>query len=152
LTHQIEHRTEQPLGRRDQIGLRPGVIAEVLFALLPISVIVVVLAHFRGFAAILTSPEISFGATVLFAQVLTKFTAGLSKQGKGRSGEVSLTMAVVMVFGLIPTVLVLFLMLECELTAVSPSRLLITSQVVLSVTAILVYILLGSVVDSGSLD
>src|SRR5262249_40866832 len=91
-----------------EISDRPKVVsglsAEVAFAVLPLLVVLMVfldLHHSIGFFA---SPEWSFGAAILFGQSFIRLVTGLVQRGKAAQGPVALIIAMLLVFGLTPSI------------------------------------------------
>jgi len=122
-----------------------GLAAEVAFAVLPLLVVLIVLAHADHPRKFFMSAEWSFGAAILSGQSLVKFVSGLARGGKAARGPVALVLAVVIVFGLVPSLLVLYMTLETIETQIDPSRWLQTFQVVLFCGAAVMYLLLGTI-------
>jgi hypothetical protein len=122
-----------------------GLAAEVLFAVLPLVAVLLVLIHVGHAKKLLWSPEWSFGASILFGQALVKFICGLARGGAAATGPVGFAVALLVVFGLVPSLLVLTMTLQATETAQSPASWLQWSQLVFFVIGSLVYILLGTV-------
>jgi hypothetical protein len=91
------------------------------------------------------SPEWSFGAAILFGQSLMKFVSGLARGGKAAKGPVALVLALLIVFGLVPSLLVLYITLQTTEAKLDPSRWLQFFQVVLFSGGVAMYLLLGTV-------
>lgn len=122
-----------------------GLAAEVAFAVLPLLVVLMVLAHTGHSRHFFMSAEWSFGAAILAGQSLMKFVSGLARGGKAAKGPVALVLALVIVFGLAPSLLVLYMTLETIETKVDPSRWLQFFQVILFSGAAAMYLLLGTI-------
>lgn len=122
-----------------------GLAAEVAFAVLPLLVVLMVLAHADHSRRIFMSPEWSFGAAILFGQSLMKFVSGLARGGKAAKGPVALVLALLIVFGLVPSLLVLYITLQTTEAKLDPSRWLQFFQVVLFSGGVAMYLLLGTV-------
>jgi choline-glycine betaine transporter len=122
-----------------------GLSAEVVFAALPLFVVLIVLAHADHSRRLFMSPEWSFGAAILFGQSLTKFVSGLTRGGKAARGPVTLVLALVIVFGLVPSLLVLYITLQTVEAKTDPSRWLQFFQVILFCGAAAMYLLLGAI-------
>ena len=122
-----------------------GLAAEVAFAVLPLFVVLMVLAHADHSRHLFMSPEWSFGAAILSGQSLMKFVSGLARGGKAAKGPVALVLALVIVFGLVPSLLVLYITLQTREANADPSRWLQFFQVVLFGGAAAMYLLLGTI-------
>ena len=123
-----------------------GLAAEVAFAVLPLVVLVIVLIHGGRGKHILSSPEWSFGAAILFGQTLAKFTSGLARGGRAPVGPVALTVALLVVFAIAPSLLVLTLTLQtAEECGKDPSGWLQGMQVFFFLSSSVLYMLLGTV-------
>lgn len=122
-----------------------GLGAEVLFAVLPLLVVLMVLVHAEHSTNMFASPEWSFGAAILFGQALMKFVSGLARGGDAEKGPVRLIVALLVVFGLVPSLLVLNMTLQAVETHANPGRWLQIFQVVLFCGGAAMYILLGTV-------
>lgn len=83
-----------------------GLGAEVSFAVLPLLVVSIVLFHQGPFVNLFASPEWSFGAAILFGQALVKFVSGFALSGRAPIGSFTLTVALLIVFGLVPSLVV----------------------------------------------
>ena len=121
-----------------------GLAAEVAFAVLPLLVVLlVVVVHLnRPSSHFFSSPEWSFGAAILFGQSLVKFVSGIARGGSAAVGPVALAIALILVFGLVPSLVVLDMTLQSEGDA---GFWLQASQVVLFCIATGVYMLFGTV-------
>jgi hypothetical protein len=141
-------------GKESAVSVRSrifsGLAAEVAFTMLPLLVVLIVL--FERSVRLFSSPEWSFGAAILFGQSLVKFVSGLSRGGAASTGPMALAIALLVVFGLVPSLVVLTMTLqvleshgESCLPCSPPVPLpLQVTQVVLFVLAALVYMLLGA--------
>ena len=127
-----------------------GLIAEVAFAVLPLLVVFMVLVNSDHHKRVFMSPEWSFGAAILLGQSLVKFVSGLARGGRAATGPVALVLALLIVFGLVPSLLVLYMTLQTTETQTTelhsdPSQLLQFLQVFLFCGACVVYLLLGTI-------
>ena len=78
------------------------------------------------------SAEWSFGAAILFGQSLVRFVSGLVRGGTAATGSVALVLALLIVFALAPSLLVLYMTLQTtEKTENDPSRWLQFFQVLI---------------------
>jgi hypothetical protein len=126
-----------------RIRILTGLAAEVSFAVLPLLVVLMVLNHTNHGTDLFASPEWSFGSAILFGQALTKLVAGLARTGEAAPGPVALLIALVVVFGLVPSLLALSMTLT-ELPNDVGGGLKIL-QVVLFMGAAATYMILGTV-------
>jgi hypothetical protein len=130
---------------RDDEGLRAGLMAEVVFAALPLLLILLVFAHTKRLGELFASPEWSFGSAILLGQTLAKFVSGLAKSGQTRPGAAALVTALLLVFGLAPALITLALMLEAERGPAEPSAWLQALQVIYFIGASILYVIMGDV-------
>jgi hypothetical protein len=122
-----------------------GLAAEVAFAVLPLLVVLMVLIHARHSAHLFASPEWSFGAAILFGQSLVKFISGLARGGEAATGPVALIVALLVVFGLVPSLIVLTMTLQSAEMNLTPSTWLQILQVLLFLAGAAMYLLLGTI-------
>lgn len=122
-----------------------GLAAEVAFAVLPLLVVWMVLAYTNHGAHLFTSPEWSFGAAILFGQAIVKFVAGLARAGQAAPGPVAFVLTLVVVFGLVPSLLVLTMTLHSSEMNSPLSKWLQVFQVLWFIGASLTYMTLGTI-------
>ena len=122
-----------------------GLAAEVAFAVLPLLVVSMVLIHTEHSTRMFAAPEWSFGAAVLFGQTLVKFMSGLARGGAAATGPVALIVALLVVFGLVPSLFTLIMTLQAVETRTDPARWLQFFQVILFCVASIMYMLLGTI-------
>jgi hypothetical protein len=122
-----------------------GLAAEVAFAALPLLVVLMVVVHANRSQHLFSSPEWSFGAAILFGQSLVKFVSGVARGGEAATGPVALLVALLVVFGLVPSLIVLDMTLQAAEEASEPARWLQLSQVAFFLLAAVMYMLLGTV-------
>ncbi len=122
-------------------------VAEVLFSCLPLIVVLGVLFQDGHTPTYFASPEWSFGACILFAQTVVRFVTGLMRAGgRAVSGPVACAIAVVVVLGLVPSLLVLTMTLQTLDSGTTPvSPWLQFFQVLLFLLSAVAYLLLGTV-------
>jgi len=132
-----------------EISDRPKVVsglsAEVAFAVLPLLVVLMVfldLHHSIGFFA---SPEWSFGAAILFGQSFIRLVTGLVQRGKAAQGPVALIIAMLLVFGLTPSIVALVFILRASELHSEPSLWMQVLQVALFALAAVAYVVLGTI-------
>lgn len=124
-------------------GATTAVLPDALFVLVPLLVLAIVfVATGRGFKAIFASPEWSFGAAVLFGQALVKLVSAISVRG-GVRHNVTFLVALLIVFGVVPSMVVLSLVLLAE----PPSLGLVWAQTIMFFVALAVFIILGTVAE-----
>lgn len=126
-----------------------GLAAEIVFTILPLFVVLMVLLHASRASYFFAAPEWSFGASILFGQTLVKFMSGLSRGGAA-TGPVKLCVALLVVFGLAPSLFVLYMTLEVGTAQLEPGRWLQIFQVVLFCGAVAMYLVLGTVSETWS--
>jgi len=118
--------------------------AEWLFAMLPLVVVGIVMAHLGKFTHFTESAEWAFGAAVLSAQSLVRFVGGVAR-AKGMSLErVLLGLAVLLVVVLGPTNVILGLVVRAELEHPGKDHGLALTQVLLFCIASLLFISLAA--------
>jgi len=114
---------------------------EYLFVALPLVVLTFVfVAIGKQLHAILASPEWAFGAAILFGQSITKLVSGVARHGVERGDLLALIIALVIVFGLCPSLTVLALVLAKEEAEWG----LIVAQLALFALGSVVFFVLGS--------
>jgi hypothetical protein len=122
-----------------------GLAAEVLFAVLPLVVVFMVVMHAGHGEKFFSSPEWSFGASILFGQTLVKFITGFSRGGATAADPIGFTVALLVVFGLVPSLFVLTMTLQYTEVGKDPALWLRIAQLVLFALSAIVYMLLGTV-------
>jgi hypothetical protein len=91
----------------------PALIAEFLFVLLPLLVVAMVKTLDATPEKIFFTPEWAFGASVLFGLTIVKFVMGFAAREHSFNWQmVGLLTAIFLVFGLVPSLLVLFSILH----------------------------------------
>lgn len=87
--------------------------SEFLFTLLPIIIIMIVRSYENDFKAIFYNTEWSIIALILFGQSIVKFSSGISNSNtKVRWQLVALVISIIIIFGLIPSSIILVLNLS----------------------------------------
>jgi hypothetical protein len=121
--------------------------AEFLFVLVPLIVLAIVyMSGERSIYAVLESPEWAFGASILFGQSVVKLVSGTSRMGATENwGTIVLIVSLVLVFGLMPSLTVLALILSKE----PPSNILVIEQLVLFVVGSIAFFILGAMGHYG---
>lgn len=89
--------------------------SEFLFTLLPIIILLIVRSYESNFKAIFFNTEWSIIALILFGQSIVKFSSGISNsQAKFRWQLVALVISLIIIFGLIPSAIILVLNLSSK--------------------------------------
>lgn len=125
-----------------------GLAAEVSFAILPLLVVLMVLVYLQHASRFFASPEWSFGASILFGQTLVKFVSNLAKGGEAARGPVALVVALLVVFGLVPSLFLLNWSVQATESPVPPRAWLQVGQVVLFFGASAVYMVFGTISET----
>jgi hypothetical protein len=113
-----ENKSGKPTGNADGLEKNlkkelPALIAEFLFVLLPLLVVAIVRLSEAVPDKILTAPEWAFGASVLFGLTVVKFVMGFAAREHIFNWQlVGLLTAVLLVFGLVPSLIVLSIILN----------------------------------------
>lgn len=82
--------------------------SELLFIILPIIVVLIVRGYEKNFNSIFYNTEWSIMAIILFGQSIVKFSSGVSNSSnKFNWPFVSLIISIIIIFGLIPSIIVL---------------------------------------------
>ena len=132
----------------DRWRVLSGLAAEVAIAVLPLLVVLFVVMQAKHWLHFFASPEWSFGAAIFFGQALVKFASALVRGKGAATGPVALTVALLVVFGLVPSLLVLAMTLQAVEAEHDPGFWLEAGQVVLFCGAAAVYMLLGTVAET----
>jgi hypothetical protein len=112
---------------------------------LPLLVVFLARFHADHPERLFAAPEWAFGAAILFGQALVKFIVGLARGGEGAAGPVALTVALVVVFGLVPSLFVLNKTLEATESGVPVAVWLRNTQVVWFFLGAVTYLILGAI-------
>lgn len=90
-----------------------ALLGDLLFIVLPLVVITIVdLSVGRSLFAIIESPELSFGSAVLFGQTIIKVVSGFAHTKPSGAEQPVFFIALIIVFGLVPSLIVLALLLS----------------------------------------
>jgi hypothetical protein len=96
-----------------QIAAMYAILGDLLFIVLPLVVISIVDASIgRSFFAIIETPELSFGSAVLFGQAIIKVVSGFAYTKPTGAEQPVFIIALIIVFGLVPSLVVLALLLS----------------------------------------
>ena len=90
-----------------------AILGDLLFIVLPLVVISIVdVSVGRSLFAIIESPELSFGSAVLFGQTIIKVVSGFAHTKPSGAEQPVFIIALIIVFGLVPSLVVLALLLS----------------------------------------
>ena len=90
-----------------------AILGDLLFIVLPLVVISIVdVSVGRSIFAIIESPELSFGSAVLFGQTIIKVVSGFAHTKPSGAEQPVFVIALIIVFGLVPSLVVLALLLS----------------------------------------
>jgi len=115
-------------------------LSEYLFIILPFIVIAIVKIYSDNMHEFIKAPDWSFASSILFGQLLVKIVSGSLIRKEVQWQRVSLLISVILVFGLIPSLTTLTLMLISE----GKSNFVIYTQLVLFVVASISFFCIGS--------
>jgi uncharacterized membrane protein len=90
-----------------------AIFGDLLFIVLPLVVISIVdVSVGRSLFALIESPELSFGSAVLFGQTIIKVVSGFAHSKPSGAEQPVFVVAMIIVFGLVPSLVVLALLLS----------------------------------------
>ena len=90
-----------------------AILGDLLFIVLPLVVISIVhVSVGRSLFSIIESPELSFGSAVLFGQTIIKVVSGFAHTKPTGAEQPVFIIALIIVFGLVPSLVVLALLLS----------------------------------------
>jgi hypothetical protein len=90
-----------------------AILGDLLFIVLPLVVISIVdVSVGRSMFALIQSPELSFGSAVLFGQTIIKVVSGFAHTKPSGAEQPVFIIALIIVFGLVPSLVVLALLLS----------------------------------------
>ncbi len=90
-----------------------AILGDLLFIVLPLVVISIVdVSVGRSLFAIIETPELSFGSAVLFGQTIIKVVSGFAYTKPTGAEQPVFIIALIIVFGLVPSLVVLALLLS----------------------------------------
>lgn len=119
--------------------------AEVAFAVLPLVVILMIAVHTNHVRGWFSSAEWAFAAAILFGQALVKFVVGLATGGRASAGPVALAVALIVVFGIVPSLTLLTLVLLAAPGGGQIAAWLQFAQVAAFVIAVCSYVVFGTI-------
>jgi len=115
--------------------------SEFLFTLLPIIILLIVRSYESNFSAIFYNTEWSIIALILFGQSIVKFSSGISNsKEKFRWQLVALVISIIIIFGLIPSAIILVL----NLSSKSLSNGTYIAQIILFIISSLTFFIVGA--------
>lgn len=127
-------------------------VGELLFTLLPFSVLFLIYAYqSKSASAFLMAPEWAFASAILFGQTIVKFVQGIvesTKRFNPIAERVGLVVAILIVIGLVPSMVILALIL----VSANPAQWLGFSQIALFCLAALSFVLVGAVAHESACE
>lgn len=118
---------------------RYALFAEYLFILLPFIVIAIVKIYTHSLETLLSAPDWSFAASILWGQTIVKLVSGCSLHGAIWQ-RLSLLVSTLIVLGIVPSLIILALML----ISTTPSLILVSMQMILFVLSSIAFIWIGT--------
>ncbi|MGZ8183017.1 MAG: hypothetical protein ACXWT1_13750 [Methylobacter sp.] len=98
-----------------RIAAMYAILGDLLFIVLPLVVISIVdVSIGRSLFAIIETPELSFGSAVLFGQTIIKVVSGFAYTKPTGAEQPVFIIALIIVFGLVPSLVVLALLLSID--------------------------------------
>ncbi|MGA2193218.1 MAG: hypothetical protein ABSG42_07590 [Nitrospirota bacterium] len=136
--------------KKDDVNSFIGVTAEYLFLIIPFVVLSVVMAYKNNAFELIYSPEWALSSAILFGQTIVKLVSGISAYKGGLYWQrVAIIFSLIIVFGLIPSLIVLTLILTSSRQVFG----LAVSQIILFILSSLALLSLGGlgqlVLDCG---
>lgn len=131
-----------PENRKSVIHLE--IIAEIVFTVLPLIVIFLVLVVIGNTSHFWASSEWSFASVILFGQAIVKFAIGLSKKGVKSHALSFLILTMLIVFGLVPSIVVLIFILNSIEHGQHVIYLLQVAQIFIFILSCLCFLFFGS--------
>lgn len=117
---------------------------EYLFIILPFVVIAIVKIYSSDLYGFLKAPDWSFASSILFGQLLVKMVSGSLIHQKVKWQRISLLIAIILVFGLIPSLTTLTLILVSN----GESVFIVNTQLLLFVLSSITFFGIGSAAQS----
>lgn len=116
--------------------------SEFLFTLLPIVILIIVRSYQCDFKGIFYNTEWSIISIILFGQSVVKFSSGISNSNKKIKWQlVALIISLIIIFGLIPSVIILVL----NLTSNSLSLGTYVTQSILFLLSSFTFFIIGTI-------
>ncbi|MBC5864637.1 hypothetical protein [Flavobacterium turcicum] len=114
--------------------------SEILFTILPLLILLIVRSYENKLELIFFNTEWSIMAIILFGQSIVKFSSGISNSNlKFRWQLVSLIISIIIIFGLIPSIVILIINLLAKENLYSMYFL----QIIMFVLSICTFFLIG---------
>jgi len=115
--------------------------SEFLFTLLPIIILLIARSYESNFSAIFYNTEWSIIALILFGQSIVKFSSGISNsKEKFRWQLVALVISIIIIFGLIPSAIILVLNLSSKTLSYGTY----IAQIILFIISSLTFFIVGA--------
>lgn len=119
---------------------------EIVISVLPIIVVLLVMAYLGKPVKVFQKPEWAFGAAIFFGQALVRLLAALTEEHRTlQVGQVVLFAAIVLVFGLAPSLLTLVIVIHSIEQAGTTPLFFQVLQVILFAVSAFVYVVVGAV-------
>jgi len=129
------------VARKATIDALSGTVAELLFVVLPLIVLSVVgVLRNRMVWEIVSNPEWSFAAAILFGQAAVRFVSGAARHGAENWQRVVLAISLILVVGLVPSLVVMTLVL----LSAAPAVALVSSQMGFFTAGAVAFVAFGS--------
>lgn len=123
-----------------------SLLTELLFTVLPVSIIIILRCYQRDFELIFFNTEWAVCAIILFGQSIVKFSSGISNQkNKFRWQIIAFVLSLIIIVGLIPSVTILAINILSQKEGVEPSLSLHIFQMVLFVVSCVTFFTVGGV-------
>lgn len=115
-------------------------VSEMLFTTLPLIVIAIVRSYQNQFELIFYNTEWAMMSIILFGQSIVKFSSGVANSNlKFRWQLVSLIMSLIIIFGLVPSIIILII----NLLNPTPLFSLHLAQIILFIISIITFFIVG---------
>ena len=116
--------------------------SELLFTLLPIIILLIVSSYEYNLSAIFYNTEWSIISLILFGQTIVKFSSGISNSNeKVRWQLVALVISLIIIFGLIPSSIILVINLLSETLSFS----MYIAQIILFLISCITFFIVGAI-------
>ena len=133
------------VSQKELITAVAGAVGEWLFAMLPIVVVMIVMAHLEKISHMADSPEWAFGASILAGQTIARFVAGVHYAGRLSLDRVLLGISALSVVIVVPANIILVLVvLSVESETKNVSDLLSVLQIILFGLASIAFVLVAT--------
>lgn len=97
-----------------------SLLSELLFTILPLIIVIIIRGYENKYELIFYNTEWSIMAIILFGQSIVKFSSGISNSNRVfRWQLVSLIISIIIVFGLVPSIIVMVINLTNETKYIS---------------------------------